>query len=186
MTHLQKMTAGDWYDPGDAEITARRDYSHAACRHFNAENGPGRMAILAGLFGSAGKNLYVEPMFRCDYGFNVHVGDNFYANFDCIFLDDRPITFGDNCLLGPRVCIYTVNHPLQAARRNTLLQQARPVTVGSSVWIGGNSVILPGVTIGDGAVVAAGAVVTRDVPPNTVVGGNPARVIKAINQEAAE
>lgn len=178
MTELEKMTGGDWYSPADSEITALRNHSHAECRRFNAETGEGRMEILAALFGSCGEGLYIESVFRCDYGFNLHVGKNFYANFDCIFLDDMPIRFGDNCLLGPRVCVYTVNHPLDPAHRATGAQRARPVTIGNDVWVGGGAIILPGVTIGDGAVVAAGAVVTRDVAPRTVVGGNPARVLR--------
>lgn len=111
---------------------------------------------------------------------NIHVGENFFANYDCVILDVCKVTIGDNCLMAPRVCIYTATHPLDVDLRISGLEYGKPVTIGNNVWLGGSSVIAPGVTIGDNSVVAAGAVVVKDVPANVVVGGNPAKIIKHI------
>lgn len=146
----------------------------------------GRDAAIRELFGSAGKDAWVESNFRCDYGTQITVGDYFYANYDCIFLDIAPITIGNRVYIAPRVCIYTVNHPMVPEVRNTDLEYGRPVTIEDNVWIGGNVVILPGVTIGEGAVVAAGSVVTRDIPPRVVAGGNPCRVIRPLTEADRE
>ena len=132
------------------------------------------------LLGSTGKLVYMEPTIRFDYGYNTHVGENFFANFDCTILDVCEVRFGDNCMLGPSVQIYTATHPLHPVERNSGEEYAKPITIGNNVWIGGNAVINPGVRVGDNAIVAAGAVVVKDVPANVVVGGNPARVIKEI------
>lgn len=120
----------------------------------------------------------MKPTFRCDYGYNIHVGENFFANYDCVILDVCQVTIGDNCMLAPRVCIYTATHPLDAPTRISGLEYGREVKIGDNVWIGGSAVIVPGVTIGNNVVIAAGAVVTKDVPDNVVVGGNPAKIIK--------
>ncbi len=139
-----------------------------------------RVDLLKELFGSSGAGLYVEPPFRCDYRSNIHVGDRFYANFDCLILDVCEVRIGHDCLMGPGAHIYTATHPLRAAERASGLEYGKPVVIGDHVWIGGRAVINPGISIGDGAIVAAGAVVTKDVPPRSVVGGNPARVIKLL------
>lgn len=123
---------------------------------------------------------YIEPTFRCDYGYNIFLGNNFFANFDCVMLDVCPIRIGDNCMLAPGVHIYTATHPIDPVARNSGAELGKPVTIGNNVWIGGRAVINPGVTIGDNVVVASGAVVTKDVPDNVVVGGNPARIIKKL------
>jgi len=136
-----------------------------------------RRELLAALFGSVGEPVHVEPPFRCDYGSNVHVGDGFFANFDCVVLDVCPVEFGENCLLGPGVHVYTATHPLDAEERAGGLESGRPVSVGDDVWLGGRAVLNPGVTVGDGSVVASGAVVSDDVPPGVVVRGNPAEVV---------
>lgn len=138
-----------------------------------------RRALFADLLGQS-EGAYIEPSFRCDYGYNIYLGNNFYANFDCVMLDVCPVRIGDNCMLAPGVHIYTATHPLDATERNSGLEYGKPVTIGDNVWIGGRAVINPGVTIGDNAVIASGAVVTKDVPANAVVGGNPAKIIKMI------
>ena len=138
-----------------------------------------KQEIIRELFGSVGSNPFVGDNFHCDFGQHIHVGDNFHADYNCTMLDLAEIRIGNNCLIGPDVGIYTAGHRLEAEGR-TLDVYGMPITIGNDVWIGGHSTILPGVSIGDGAVVAAGAVVTKDVEPNTIVGGVPAKVIKKI------
>lgn len=147
--------------------------------HSLAEEHTLRQQILADLFGQV-TEAYIEPTFRCDYGYNIFLGNNFFANFDCVMLDVCPIRIGDNCMLAPGVHIYTATHPIDPVARNSGAELGKPVTIGNNVWIGGRAVINPGVTIGDNVVVASGAVVTKDVPNNVVVGGNPARIIKKL------
>lgn len=135
--------------------------------------------IVRQLFGSVGSNPFVGDNFHCDFGVNIHVGDNFHADYNCTMLDMAEICIGHNCLIGPDVGIYTASHRLQPEGR-VLDGYGIPITIGNDVWIGGHSTILPGVTIDNGAVVAAGSVVTKDVAPRTLVGGNPAKLIKTI------
>lgn len=185
-TEREKMLAGELYNAGDAELRAASARARRLCRAYNAtpeEEAKKRDALLRELLGSAGKNLYIESDFKCDYGCNIHVGDNFYANFDVLILDSCEVRIGKNCMLAPRVCIYTATHPLDPFERNEIgLEYGKPVTIGDNVWIGGSAVINPGVTIGDNAVIASGSVVTKDVPANAVVGGNPARVLRMLAQ----
>lgn len=136
-------------------------------------------AVIKELFGSVGNNPSVSRGFQCDFGFNIHVGDNFYAGYNCVMLDYAEIRIGDNCLIGPNVGIYTTGHNLAPTDRYKF-GFARPITIGNDVWIGGNVCIMPGVTVGDGAVIAAGSVVTSDVAPMTVVGGVPASYLKDV------
>ncbi len=136
-----------------------------------------KQAIIRELFGTVGDNLFVGDNFHCDFGVNIHVGDNFHADYNCTMLDLEEIRIGDNCLIGPDVGIYTAGHRLKAEGR-TKDVYGLPVTIGNDVWIGGHSTILPGVNIGDGAVLAAGSVVTKDVPPHSLVAGNPATIKK--------
>lgn len=138
-----------------------------------------KQEIIRELFGSVGSNPFVGDNFHCDFGQNIHVGDNFHADYNCTMLDLAEIRIGNNCLIGPDVGIYTAGHRVEPEGR-TLDVYGIPIIIGDDVWIGGHSTILPGVTIGKNAVVAAGAVVTKDVPDNVVVGGNPAKVIKKI------
>ena len=135
------------------------------------------------VFGKTGNNLYVTPPFQVDYGRHVEIGNNFYANMDCIFLDVNKIIIGDNVMVGPRVSFYTAGHPIDAEIRIEELEFGLPITIEDNVWIGGSATILPGVTVGRNSIVAAGAVVTKDVPSNSIVGGNPARLIRVINQD---
>ncbi|MEC0236402.1 sugar O-acetyltransferase [Paenibacillus kribbensis] len=183
-TEKEKMLSGELYYGSDPELMRERLNARRLTRLFNQSietDDEQRIELLTELFGSTGKNLYVEPSFHCDYGYNIHVGENFYANFDCVFLDVCEIRIGDNCFMAPGVHIYTAAHPLEAQERNTGAEFGKPVTIGHNVWIGGRSVINPGVKIGNNVVVASGAVVTKDVPDHVVVGGNPARVIKQID-----
>lgn len=177
------MLTGELYNASDPELLKERLNARRLTRLYNQtletdENK--RTELLKELFGSTGKSLYIEPTFRCDYGYNIHVGENFYANFDCVFLDVSEIRIGDNCFIAPGVHIYTATHPLNPTERISGVEYGIPVNIGHNVWIGGRAVINPGVHIGNNVVVASGAVVTKDVPDNVVVGGNPAKIIKQI------
>lgn len=141
-----------------------------------------RQALVQELFARAGEGSYIEPPFHCDYGCNTHVGENFYCNYDCVFLDCGEIRIGDNVMLGPKVALYAVGHPIDPVVRSYGHDYPVPITIGSSVWIGGSCVICPGVTIGDNTVIGAGSVVTKDIPANVVAAGNPCRVIRPITQ----
>lgn len=183
-TEKQKMINGELYFASDDELVKDRENARKLTRLFNQTietDNDTRQALLKQLFGSTGESIYIEPTFRCDYGYNIHVGNNFYANFDCVILDVCPVTIGENCFMAPGVHIYTATHPLDAMERISGAEYGKPVTIGDNVWIGERAVINPGVTIGNNVVVASGAVVTKDVPDNVVVGGNPARVIKELS-----
>ena len=178
-----KMLGGEIYDAAHPEFIRRLEVTRERLWEFNNLN-PSKKDELKAIFRSVvedcGEIFQVNQPFRCDYGCNIHIGNNFFANFNLTILDEAPVTFGDNVFIGPNVSIYTACHPLDAEARNTCVEWAEPVTIGNSVWIGGSATILPGVTIGDNCVIGAGSVVTKDVPANTVVAGNPAKVIKNI------
>ncbi|MBM7588346.1 maltose O-acetyltransferase [Bacillus pakistanensis] len=182
-TEKEKMLAGEMYNPADPELLMGREKARRQARIYNQTletEGDKRTELLKELFGATGENLTIEPNFRCDYGYNIFVGENFYANFNCVILDVCEVRFGDHCMLAPGVHIYTATHPLHPTERNSGREYAKPVTIGNNVWIGGRAVINPGVKIGNNVVIASGAVVTKDVPENVVVGGNPAKVMKQI------
>lgn len=181
----RKMIAGELYLAGDPTLKTDRLRARQLLHRYNhstPEERELRKTLLAELLGDAG-DAYIEPTFRCDYGYNIFLGKNFYANFDCVMLDVCPIHIGDNCMLAPGVHIYTATHPLDAVERNSGKEYGKPVVIGHNVWIGGRAVINPGVTIGDNAVIASGSVVVKNVPANAVVGGNPAQVIKMLESE---
>ena len=139
-------------------------------------------ATLKKILGKTGENAYIEPPFRCDYGYNIEVGENFYANYNLVILDCGKVKIGDNAQIAPNVAIYTAAHPLHPQTRNTGYETGVDVTIGDNVWIGGNTCILPGVTIGDNVVIGAGSVVTRDIPDNVLAVGNPCRVVREITE----
>lgn len=141
----------------------------------------GIKAIVKQLFGKS-ENAFVNPPFYCDYGFNIEVGDNFFANYNCTILDVAKVKIGKNCLLAPNVAIYTAGHAVDPELRAAMYEYGMPVTISDNVWIGGSSVICPGVTIGDNSVIGAGSVVTKDIPSGVVAAGNPCRVIRAITE----
>lgn len=179
----EKMLAGEMYNSDDPVLVKDREEARRKVRIYNQTletETEKRTRLLKELLGSTGENITMEPNIRFDYGYNTHVGEDFYANFDCVFLDVCDIRFGDNCMLGPGVQVLTATHPLHPVERNSGREYGKPVTFGDNVWIGGGAIINPGVTVGNNVVIASGAVVTKDVPDNVVVGGNPARVIKEI------
>jgi maltose O-acetyltransferase len=182
-TEKEKILAGEMYNPADAQLVKDREYARRQVRIYNETSeteGEKRTQLLRELFGSTGENVYIELNIRVDYGYNIFVGENFSANFDCVILDVCEVRFGDNCMLAPGVHVYTATHPLDPTERNSGKEYAKPIIFGDNVWIGGSAVINPGVSIGDNVVIASGSVVTKDVPNNVVVGGNPAKIIKKI------
>ncbi len=179
----EKMLSGEIYNAVHPEFLRRLVETRKKIWEFNKMN-PSNTENLMTLFRSivedCGEMVHINQPFRCDYGCNIHIGNNFFANFNLTILDEAPVTIGTNVFIGPNVSIYTACHPLEAEARNTGVEWAEPVTIGNNVWIGGNATILPGVAIGDNCVIGAGCVVTKDVESNTVVAGNPARVIKRL------
>lgn len=145
-----------------------------------------RLELLKEILGTAGKNIFIETPFHMAYGTNVHVGDNFYANFNLVIVDDIEVYIGDNVMIAPNVTISPTGHPVDPETRITGKQFSIPVTIEDNVWIGANSVILPGIKIGKNSVVGAGSVVTKDVPENVVAVGNPCRVLREINERDKE
>jgi maltose O-acetyltransferase len=183
----ERMLAGLPYDASDPELAAGRRRARDLLANFNAGSTRPReeqVAWLRQLLGSAGANPWIEAPFHCDYGSNIRVGDDVYFNFNCIVLDPGRVEIGDRCLFGPHVQIYTATHPLGAMERRSGLEGAKPVTIGNDVWVGGGAILLPGVHIGDGAVIGAGSVVTRDVPAGMLAAGNPCRVIRPASDRA--
>ena len=139
--------------------------------------------LLRDILGKAGKNLAIMQPFHCDYGKNIEVGENFFANYNFTVLDVAKVAIGNNVFIAPNVAIYTAGHPVHYEMRNTFLEYGIPMTIGGNCWIGGNVVICPGVNIGEGSVIGAGSVVTKDVPKNVIAAGNPCRVIRKITDE---
>ncbi len=183
MTEAEKLDAGEFYDFWDPQVNARKLNAINGCKRLNACDPADETAvfqILKSFFGSVGEHSNVLSGFTCDNGKNIHVGRNFLANYHVTILDCGPVTIGDYVMIGPNTMISTVNHPMTPMGRRKHLAIVKPVKIGNDVWIGGNVTILPGVTIGNNVVVAAGAVVTKDVPDNTLVGGVPAKVIKPL------
>jgi len=185
MTEKEKMLSGSLYTVND-ELRRELLNARRITRMYNAtteEEADIRKKLLAELFGSTGENIYIEPPFRCDYGSNIFIGENFYANYDCIILDVGVVRIGRDVKFGPRVCVYTAGHPIDASKRRALLEYGKPVTIGDDVWVGGSAVINPGVTIGSNVVIGSGSVVTKDIPDNVVAIGNPCRVLRSITDE---
>lgn len=178
-----KMTGGEEYDAADPRLLERLMKTRLKLREFNdlQPNQTEEMKkLLKDLFGSTGNNLTINQPFRCDYGCNIHLGENCFINFNCTILDEANVSIGSNAFIGPNVSIYTACHPLHPEHRNTCVEWAEPVTIGNNVWIGGSVTILPGVEIGDNVVIGAGAVVTKSFPSNVVIAGSPAGIIKRI------
>lgn len=172
----QKMIAGEPYHASDPEIVADQLAAAEWMQRFNATLPPERDALLRERLGGLGAGSTIRPPFHCDYGFNIFLGAGVFLNFNCVILDVVPVTIGDGTQIGTGVQILTADHPREPAQRATGIEWGVPITIGRNVWIGGGAIILPGVTIGDDALVGAGSVVTRDVPAGATVVGNPARM----------
>jgi maltose O-acetyltransferase len=186
MTELEKLDAGLEYDFTDPQVNARKLHAIEGCRRLNACDPSDEKAVyqaVRDLFGAVGERASVLPGFICDNGRNIFAGDDFLANYHVTILDIAPVHIGSHVMIGPNTLISTVRHPLSPAGRRKHLGAAKPVTIGSDVWIGGNVTILPGVKIGSNVVIAAGAVVSRDVPDNALAAGVPARVIRSLEND---
>lgn len=183
MTEKEKMLAGELYNAQDKELVDGRIFCRQQMSLYNSENCTvaERYEIIRSLFGSCGEKAFIEPQFRCDYGYNIYLGENFYGNFNCVFLDVNTITIGRDALLGPNIQLYTATHPVDPKIRKSGLELGYPITVGDNVWIGGGTIVCPGVSIGDNAVIGAGSVVTKDIPANMVAVGNPCVPIRPVN-----
>ena len=179
----EKMLAGELYSGSDAELTFERNRALDLCRRFNAL--PANVAreegsvLLADLFGYP-TDVFITPTFQCDYGRNIRLGTHVFFNFNCVILDVATVTIGSHVLFGPAVQIYTASHPLDYRPRRQWLGFGKPVVIGDDVWIGGGAIVLAGVTIGDRSVIGAGSVVTKDVPSDVVVVGNPAKIVRRL------
>lgn len=186
MEKLELLRQGKWLNGFDPEYTPLLEHCAGECHRLNmlppsatAE----RKELLSRLLGRVGENVLIHSPFRCDFGFNIEIGDNFVGNFGLSILDEARVVIGDNVFIGPNTDIYTIIHALLPSQRNVGVMSARPVTIGDDVWIGGRVTILPGVTIGAGAVIGAGSVVTADIPPLTLAVGNPCRPMRPITDD---
>ncbi|MBN2503933.1 MAG: sugar O-acetyltransferase [Bacilli bacterium] len=185
MTEKAKMLAGKPYNAGDPELKKARVHARKLTEHLNriaSLDSRIKEHLIRDLFGYAGKNPKVEHGFHCDYGYNITVGDDFYANFNLVILDPAPVHIGDNCLIGPNVNILTALHPLDRDSRVSGVEMASPITIGNDCWIGANVTINPGVTLGNNVVVGSGSVVTKSFSDNHIIAGNPAKVIRDLNE----
>lgn len=186
MTEKERSHRGElYYANSDRELIAERIDCKGLCYEFNQLH-PSRIeereAILRKILGKAGKNIWVEQPFFCDYGYNITAGDNLFLNHNCQILDCTKVQFGDNVFVAPNCCLSTAGHPLDSQQRNTGLEFAKPIVIGDNVWIGASVTIIPGVTIGNDTVIGAGSVVTKDIPSGVIAVGNPCRVLREITE----
>ena len=187
MTEKEKAAAGLLYDANyDPKILKERARAQDLCLDYNltrSTQADERLRLLRELLAVCHDDIVIEPPFYVDYGFNIRTGKAFYANHNLVILDGAPVTFGDHVFIGPNCCFSTAGHPMDPAQRNAGLEYAKPITVGSNVWIGMGVQVLPGVTIGDNAVIGAGSVVTKDIPAGMLAYGVPCRPIKQIAEK---
>lgn len=184
-SEANKTEEGQLYIPWGEKIVNARKRARRLLQEFNHTDPEDRQlsySILNKLLGRVGEYIHIEPNFKCTYGKNIKVGNNFYAGYNCVILDQAEVTIGDNCIISPQVGIYTVGYPLDYEKRIAGYEYAKPITIGDNVWIGGGSIINPGVTIGSNVVVATGTVVTEDIPDNAMVEGNPAHIVQYLNK----
>ncbi len=182
-SNYERMVAGDPYisdDPRITEMHRRATRLMAALNDVGTPSPDGVLSVLRELLGSLGDGSYIRPPFHCDYGSNIRVGSGTFANFGLMALDVAPITIGDDVQVGPNVQLLTPTHPVEPEPRRAKWEGARSIVIGDNVWLGGGAIVLPGVTVGENTIIGAGAVVSRDVPPNVVAIGNPARVVRTL------
>lgn len=178
LSEKQKMLRGELYNATAHELVAERQHAESQLALLNGSSEPGdRAALLRNLLGTMGEQSVVRSSFFCDYGYNIHLGRGVFLNFNCVLLDVMPIRIGDGTQIGPAVQIYAADHPREPEQRLAGLECGKPVTIGRNVWIGGGAILLPGIVVGDDAVIGAGSVVTHDVASGATVAGNPARLL---------
>ncbi|MGX2951385.1 sugar O-acetyltransferase [Ursidibacter sp. B-7004-1] len=181
----QKMLSGKLYDASEKTLVQARLRAKEIIFEIN-QLPPSKIAernfLFCKLF-AENDRFHIEPPFRCDYGSNIYLGDNFYANYNCTMLDCAEIKIGKNVMFAPNVSLFTAAHPIDPNKRNSGVEFALPITIGDNVWIGGNSVIMPNVTIGNNVVIGAGSVVTKNIPDNCVAVGNPCKVLRTLNEQ---
>lgn len=184
LVELEKMMSGEPYDAtGNTLLLDILQDTQEMCRDYNnlrPSLQKEKDTLIKRIFGKTGERLKVIQPFFCDYGFNIEVGEDFFANTGMVILDEARVTFGNHVFIGPNCSFYTPCHPLDVVTRNKGVEWSLPITVGNNVWFGGNVTVCPGVTIGDGAVIGAGSVVTHDIPAGVVAAGNPCKIIKKI------
>lgn len=183
-TEKEKCYKGELYDANnDRELIAERQICKEICYGYNKlspAQADKREEIIRKLFGKTEKRFLIEQPFFCDYGYNIEIGENFYANVNCVILDEATVRFGDNVFIAPNCGFYTAGHPFDVEQRNQGLEYAYPITIGNNVWIGAQVCVLPGVSIGDNCVIGAGSVVTESIPANSLAVGNPCRTVRKI------
>lgn len=186
MNHKERMLAElpykAWLDGLEEERLENKlkIYEYNLCRPDEQEK---QEQLIKNILGKTGESIHIEQPFRCDYGKNIEVGNNFYTNYNCTILDVAKVTIGENVMFAPNVAIYTAGHPVHPESRNSGYEYGVSVTIGDNVWVGGNTVINPGVKVGDNVVIGSGSVVTKDIPANTIAVGNPCRVVREITEE---
>jgi maltose O-acetyltransferase len=182
-TEKQKMLDGELYNALDQELSNERTNTRLLLKRLNdsaEDQQQVRAEILKQLIPNALEGLWLQPPFYCDYGYNIYIGEKVFFNFNCVVLDVTFVKIGSRTLFGPNVQIYTATHPINYQERASGLEYAKAITIGEDVWVGGSAIICPGVTIGDRVVIGAGSVVTKDIPSDVFVGGNPCRVIREL------
>lgn len=184
ISEKEKCRKGKLYDANyDAELIAERQLCKALCHEYNhlqLSDIQRREEIIVSLLGKTGRSFLIEQPFFCDYGYNIVIGENFYANVNCVILDEAKVEFGDNVFIAPCCGFYTAGHPFDVEQRNRGLEYARPIRVGNNVWIGAQVCVLPGVTIGDNSVIGAGSVVNKSIPAVALAAGNPCMIIRKL------
>ncbi|MDF2457324.1 MAG: lacA1 [Cytophagaceae bacterium] len=185
-TEKEKMLSGKAYKAFGKELMDERQQAKELLFDFNTLRPSAieaRNEILGKLLGKTGQNFYFEPPFRCDYGYNIEIGDHFYANYNFVVLDCAKVSIGSHAFIGPNVSLFTAGHPIHQELRDQEYEYALPITIGNSVWLGGNVVVNAGITIGDNVVIGSGSVVTKDIPSNVLAVGNPCKVIRELTEE---
>ena len=186
MTEKEKMLSGELYNSTEKELVKERLRCGLLLDKFNSlsyDKREEKQTLLKELLGKIGNNSFINKPFFCDYGKNIYIGDNFFANYNSVFLDVNKIVIGNNVMLGPSVSLLTATHPLDAGVRSSLLEYGEEITIGDNTWIGGNVVVNPGVKIGKNVVIGSGSVVTKDIPDNMLAYGNPCKIIRVIGDE---
>ena len=175
----EKMLAGELYRASDPELVHERQRCRSLLQAFNTQaDEEQRLTLLRELLGRIGSETFIQPPFACDYGSNVSIGDNVFINFNAVILDCAAVTIGDGTQLGPSVQLLAADHPRDPQTRRDLLELARPISIGSNVWLGAAAIVLPGVSVGDDSIIGAGSVVSRDIPSGVLAVGNPCGVVR--------